>query len=182
MKTRHQTIALAALLGGCVYLCAACAGIIGVDEPTLDPAAVLPAGDGTDASGGTDGSSGGLADSSRVDSTTNVTPPVLCGGATCAAGMTCCANACVDTTSDVSNCGACGKSCTSTLANANGQACSATLGCTFTTCKNFFFDKDKNRQNGCEATCGDNDGLCCPAGPRCKGASYQCDGSGICVD
>jgi len=103
-RTLRVKIGITILLGGSVYLLASCASIMGVDEPTLDPAAVvLPS--------GADASPSGAEGGSEADGSANVDAATRCTGATCADGRACCNGACADTKSDIANCGGCGKTC-----------------------------------------------------------------------
>lgn len=90
-----------------------------VDVPTVDaPAVDVPSPDAS-----TDAARGDvMTDDVPVDASAPADAPAGCGGApACAAGLTCCGGACVDTRSSTSHCGACGRSCDS------GQVCASGL-------------------------------------------------------
>lgn len=59
------------------------------------------------------------------------------GGAACAAGQACCTNGCVDTTTDIANCGSCGFACTTQSDRCVDSVCYCGpppgVSCTFTT-------------------------------------------------
>jgi hypothetical protein len=76
---------------------------------------------------------------------------------------------------DVNNCGGCGKTCSGVL-HANGVSCNAGA-CTYTTCQNFFEDRDGNRANGCESPCGQSQQACCNSNPQCV-PGESCNGGG----
>jgi len=82
---------------------------------------------------------------------------------------TCCGTTCVDSASDVHNCGTCGKKCP---APANGAAVCTAGVCGVGTCDSGFLDCDHTPQNGCEvngATSLTDCGACgnrCVAGPN----------------
>ncbi len=79
--------------------------------------------------------------------------------ATCAAGATLCAGACVDTASNPAHCGGCGRAC----AWANATAGCVASACTVAVCRAGFGDCDGSAINGCEVnTTGDarNCGAC----------------------
>jgi hypothetical protein len=113
-------------------------------------------------------------------------PPVLCDAATglvCTGGTTCCNKQCVDTTSNVGNCGGCGNACDQT--NSFGAQCSAST-CVYTNCRTGYSDCDTTPPNigGCE-THTDVDAVNCGAcGRACKTspnvATAMCS-AGVCT-
>lgn len=92
----------------------------------------------------------------------------------------CCTATCSQRWSDPQNCGGCGTDCRGALKNVVAPACE--LGrCGYTQCADWFADLDKDRANGCEATCGDKRGPCCEAPlAACKEQLYCA--SGTCKD
>ncbi|MBL8601309.1 MAG: hypothetical protein JNK72_05245 [Myxococcales bacterium] len=97
----------------------------------------------------------------------------------CAAGNTCCDGACVDTLSNIANCGACSNRCAVT----NGAPSCMNGICAVGTCNAPFADCDNAALNGCEtntlnsaAHCGAC-GMACPARPN---AAASCNG-GTCA-
>jgi hypothetical protein len=97
-----------------------------------------------------------------------------CGacGTACSMGQSCCAGRCVNTQTDTNNCGMCGTTCM--VANATA-ACRAGA-CGVGMCNANFADCDMNAANGCEVdtrTSAANCGRCgnaCPAAPNATGA------------
>lgn len=104
----------------------------------------------------------------------------------CANGKACCAGECIDTVTDVANCGACGQAC----ALANAQVGCAASQCVVTSCNAGFADCDLVAANGCEAAeggcvCAPGAQEACYTGPagtenvgECKGGTRTCDASG----
>ncbi|MFO0649467.1 MAG: hypothetical protein U0326_24715 [Polyangiales bacterium] len=106
----------------------------------------------------------------------------------CPRGSTCCDAQCIDTTSNLTNCGGCGVTC---AAPRGAVACSAGR-CVITGCPAPYGNCDGDAANGCE-TDNDTDGLncgscgnVCPAGqscvrgecsPLCVGALSACAGA-----
>lgn len=85
-----------------------------------------------------------------------------------------------ETASNVLSCGSCTNDCNEKVKNANGVRCTASK-CDYATCKQYFVDKNGDRADGCEATCGGKDEPCC-AGNACKpGMSLQCQ-QGTCQE
>jgi hypothetical protein len=89
----------------------------------------------------------------------------------CPGSEMCCTNVCIDTTSDVGNCGGCGTPCK--LANAT-PSCSGSH-CSVKQCNGGFSDCDGKAANGCECPdLGDANHGCCPAGGgNPGGCEYQ---------
>jgi len=81
-----------------------------------------------------------------------------------------CGGACVDTTGDKSNCGACGVVCSTSVANAQptcvGGACTFTCNSGFTLCNGACADvaNDPNNCGGCGSTHACGGGMTCQAG------------------
>jgi hypothetical protein len=112
-------------------------------------------------------------------------------------GLVCCANSCsgdptredptccVDTSSDINNCGGCGITCTVDSAkHVAGVDCDG--GCVITSCEANWDNCDNQYSTGCETDllptashCGDCDTSCPPATPACSGGNCICtlDGS-----
>ena len=107
--------------------------------------------------------------------------------------LTQCDNACVDTDTDVNNCGGCGTVCSYD----NGVAACAAGSCQLESCDTGFGDCDADDATGCEVNfdndpdhCGDCDTVCtgtstpfCMNGActdQCTGGLTNC--SGVCVD
>ncbi len=88
----------------------------------------------------------------------------------CASGLSACNGQCVDVSSDLANCGACGTVCSG--AHATTLACVASQ-CAVTSCAGGYGDCDGNAANGCEVVLGTsmtNCGACgrtCAAGQAC---------------
>lgn len=104
----------------------------------------------------------------------------------CDGGLVCCDHACIDTLSDMANCGACGSACV--LPNADAIC---TMGqCRIETCADGFADCDGQPGNGCEATsggcsCVPGDVVACYSGTPgtqdvgpCKGGTRTCNAAG----
>jgi len=80
----------------------------------------------------------------------------------------------------VQNCGACGAICTAQKVEfVNGLACAGDK-CTYTTCQQGHYDKDNDPANGCEATCGGSQEVCCPAGQKACNNGDACKVNGTC--
>lgn len=129
----------------------------------------------------------GCADASRpagprqgaaIDGGTSATDA---GDTSCGAGLTSCGAECVDTASDVRNCGSCGNAC------AAGEVCSGSIclsgGCPggTTDCSGSCIDTETSA-----AHCG-GCGLACPSGSSCVAGECACGGGlslcgGTCVD
>lgn len=126
-RTLRVKTGITILLAGSVYLLASCASIMGVEEPTLDPDAVLP--QGTDASAAVDGrtaaSDSSVADNAKIDAA----PPPQCSPTIpCAGGKTCCGDVCLDLQGSVATCGACTTACSTV----NGIPACTTGVCSWT--------------------------------------------------
>lgn len=108
----------------------------------------------------------------------------------CAAGLTCCGTYCHDLTSDVADCGACGKGCVNPP-NATDQ-CSSGM-CTLKACAPAFADCNGNLADGCEwnvlqdgpCTCAPGATQSCYQGAPgtqnvgpCHAGTQTCDASG----
>ncbi len=162
----------------------------GVDTATLDTPVMDVAVDaGTDAvtvDAPADAMLSDASDAASADAPADVVLPV---DASCPAGQTICAGACVDTNADVTNCGVCGVRCSA--ANAS-PLCSAGA-CSFR-CNTGFADCNANAADGCEAdlslatTCGSCTNACstangtagCAAGActvACNPGWGNCDGN-----
>jgi hypothetical protein len=86
------------------------------------------------------------------------------GGVQCAPGQVCCKGECVDTNSDLTNCGACGNACPA------GQSCNkGVCGDKNNNCE---FDWQCNRADG--ERCCDGECAACPYDGRCTGRG-TCD-------
>lgn len=99
-------------------------------------------------------------------------PPGCGGGPPCTGGLVCCADTCVNVTSDVNHCGGCGRGC----GMLPGTTVTCAVGvCTAGACLPGFGDCNGNRRDGCEVTLASdaaNCGMCgnvCPAGRACSG-------------
>lgn len=137
--------------------------------PVIGLGAVLGCGSSGDATlpGGTGGAAGG--DPGAGGSVGGG------GGATCPTGTNLCSGACVDTTSDLSNCGACGIACSVGTTCVGGQClCAGGLtscagACTDTTA-------DPNNCGMCGTVCGT--GAICTSGVcQCQNGLTSCTGS-----
>jgi len=124
-------------------------------------------------------------------------PECNCGGAECASSETCCSDACVDTSSDLANCGACDAACDPVAANACasgacrcgiGVPCGAASHCEggACLCDAGLGDCTGGAADGCEtdltadeANCGDC-GAACPPGVDCQGGSCGCSDDAEC--
>jgi len=109
--------------------------------------------------------------------------------------MTLCGTSCVDTSTDPTNCGTCGKTCNWWMACNNG-----TCGCPggYTSCNQSCVDltSDANNCGGCDDTCGGVQPQCCESScsdgdsdvNNCGGCDNACGGvspqccSGSCAD
>jgi hypothetical protein len=121
-----------------------------------------------------------------------------CGNGTLCSGTDrCCSGTCLDTATNLENCGGCGASCAQRIAHASA----ATLSCLGGTCDysgpcdDGFLDCDSRRDNGCELGMGlSNCGACgrdcatqllhVPAAQRiCQsnGGTFACDYTGACA-
>ena len=100
--------------------------------------------------------------------------------ADCAGGKDCCNSVCVDTTADLSNCGACGHGC---AAPAHGTASCTASVCGLAACDKGWDSCDKDPANGCEtdlslpAHCGACDTTCPAPGPNADAACK----AGVCA-
>jgi hypothetical protein len=108
----------------------------------------------------------------------------------CQSGLTCCGGSCVDTSTDLGNCGGCAKPCSfpNATVSCTGGAC------TLSGCQAGWDDCDQILSNGCETPLGDGGiGCACPpnitkdcyAGPPntlnigpCKAGKQTCNASG----
>jgi hypothetical protein len=86
----------------------------------------------------------------------------------CPMGRSCCSGGCIDTASNVANCGACGTTCTA----ANGVPSCVAGACAVASCMPGFGNCDMSAGNGCETDttttrmhCG-GCGMACPTYPR----------------
>lgn len=133
------------------------------------------------------GGTGGCSSDSTTDTVPSTTTNGADGGATvtdagssCSAPQTQCGASCVDTKTDTSNCGGCGKACVA------GQVCSAgtcALACAggATKCDGSCVDTkvDPNNCGACGTKCGP--GLVCSNGQcglTCNGDLTKCDSGG----
>jgi hypothetical protein len=89
----------------------------------------------------------------------------------CPGSEMCCTDVCIDTSSDVNNCGGCGAGCK--LDNAT-PSCGGSQ-CAIKQCSNGFSDCDGKAANGCECPdLGDANHGCCPIGGSTpNGCEYQ---------
>jgi hypothetical protein len=87
--------------------------------------------------------------------------------ATCAAGTSLCAGACVDTATNPQHCGGCGRACGVT----NGVAGCAAGSCTVASCNAGFGNCDGNAANGCEVNTGFDARNCGACGEACSTAN-----------
>ncbi len=115
----------------------------------------------------------------------------------CTAGLTRCGGACVDTRTEPTSCGACGRTCVVT----NAEASCVEGMCALGTCIGGYLDCDGELANGCEATdscvgggacttsCGTMGSLSCadrcaptcmPPAESCNARDDDCDG--VCTD
>jgi collagen type VII alpha len=82
---------------------------------------------GAAATGGKEATKAGIAESccggACIDTTSDPNNCGACGSACGETTSTCCDSACSDTTSDPNNCGGCGNVCTTTDPNASGSTC-----------------------------------------------------------
>ncbi len=99
-------------------------------------------------------------------------------GNTCAAGQVVCGNACVDTSSDAANCGACGTSCGTGMVCSQG-ACSSSCAAGLQQCGQACADTNNSTSHcgGCNNPC--PAGASCVAG-MCQGGSACPTGQTIC--
>lgn len=111
----------------------------------------------------------------------------------CDTGLTQCGTQCVDISSDVSNCGLCGRTCVIPNADASCEA----GDCALLQCDDGFFDADQDITNGCELmdaciedvscdtscgsqgsiVCDNGTGSCAPPAELCNGLDDDCDGN-----
>ncbi len=101
----------------------------------------------------------------------------ICAGSVCVAGctaerpcpegLTCCAGGCVDSTTNVDHCGACGKKCVV----ANGSPACATGKCAIASCKTPFENCDGDIANGCESDTTSSRDHCGACGKQCAPAN-----------
>ncbi|MBI2389193.1 MAG: hypothetical protein HYV09_06215 [Deltaproteobacteria bacterium] len=85
-------------------------------------------------------------------------------GRPCPEGLLCCAGGCVDPTTNVDHCGACGKKCTV----ANGSAACAAGKCAIASCKTPWESCDGNVANGCESDTTSSTTHCGGCGKACR--------------
>ncbi len=126
----------------------------------------------------------------------------VAGNCECVGGTTECSGICVDTDSDIDNCGTCENHCVFE----HGIGGCQEGHCVITSCDDGYYDIDGNVSNGCEyeciptqpstEVCDDQDNNCdghtdesvqCPGGKECVAGNCECVGgttecSGICVD
>jgi hypothetical protein len=104
----------------------------------------------------------------------------------CAAGATCCGAICVDTATDLKNCGSCGQAC---AMGDNAKFVCAAGACKYT-CADGFFDCDQDPANGCEnagaCACKPGEMAPCYEGPdgtkgvgACKEGQKTCAADGL---
>ncbi|NOY92249.1 MAG: hypothetical protein GXP55_13730, partial [Deltaproteobacteria bacterium] len=98
-------------------------------------------------------------DSACVDTSSDVAACGACG-VVCAASETCCDSACVDTSSDEANCGSCGRSC-----GASRTCCSG--GCSD-------LSSDASHCGSCGTSCGGSE-ICSSTDPRGTGPVCECN-------
>ena len=110
-----------------------------------------------------DGGSMDCCNHKCVDTTSDKTNCGVCGK-TCENGNTCCSGSCADPSSDVSNCGGCGMACM--LQNVMGPMCVTSI-CAFTKCNPGFGDCDLIPTNGCETNIGMDPKNCGGCGMAC---------------
>jgi len=114
----------------------------------------------------------------------------------CPAGLQCCTGACLDTQTDLANCGACGEACPG-IDNAT-VVCAAGV-CEFDMCDDGYADCNLNHDDGCEhnlslgdCACTPGDKIPCYGGPlgtegvgECKAGEAECtpdgQGYGVCL-
>ncbi len=100
----------------------------------------------------------------------------------CPSGQTCCNGTCINSQTDVNNCGACGHVCSFPDASA---ACSGGT-CVLVACNAGFGNCDGNAANGCETnlqTDAQNCGQCghiCASGETCVSGACTCGSAGDC--
>ncbi|MBI4701806.1 MAG: hypothetical protein HY744_11725 [Deltaproteobacteria bacterium] len=159
-----------------------CSGTVSVDWWPSEST-----GGGTSSAAGVGGAAGAASSSSVGGGGGASTTGGAAGG--CSTGLELCGSECVDTDSDVENCGACMKACT----NPNGSTACVGGVCS-PTCDEGFGNCDGNSANGCETdtltsmNCGGCDKPCtnpngstaCVGGvcsPTCDEGFGNCDGN-----
>ncbi len=123
----------------------------------------------------------------KACSKTNATPSCNAGVCTweCANGYGHCKppgenSGCETNIRNADNCGACDVKCTSPpIVFTNGVACAGDK-CTYTTCQQGHYDKDRNPGNGCEEPCGAKNQTCCPAPQMPCANGGGCKPNGTC--
>jgi hypothetical protein len=112
-----------------------------------------------------------------VNTTTDGANCGACGTA-CGAGSSCCSGACVNPTTDANHCGGCGTRCDV----ANGTGVCTAGACAVGTCAAGFANCDGNAANGCEVATGSDTANCGVCGNACVaggGATARCT-AGVC--
>ena len=98
-----------------------------------------------------------------IDAPTSPADASANDASTCA--FTLCSGQCVDTTSDVDNCGGCGQGCTPS--NVSEAEC-VSSACTYTACASGYGDCDGNTANGCEANLNTDPSHCGSCSSSCS--------------